>query len=644
MVGVIGHVDHGKTALVRALTGTETDRLAEEKARGISIALGFAHLADDTREIDLIDMPGHERFVRTMIAGATGIDAVVLVVAANEGVKPQTREHVEIAGLLGITRAVVAVTKCDLVPTDEAMLVAGETAELLRANGFEEISGGSCLLTSAQTGFGIPGLAARLLLIADDTPPRSADGTLWLPIDRAFSMTGHGAVVTGTLRGAAVRPGDSLTLHPSCKQVRVRGVQVHGTPVGTAQPGQRTAVNLRDVSASELSRGMALALPEALVTSEWLTLALRSVASAPALANGARLRALFGTAEVDVRLRLLDRDVLEPGESCLAQVHLAEPTAVPAREPVILRVASPAQTVAGGRVIEPVVRRRRRHDPIGLARLARLCNLAPAELVVAEAGEADTTLADLARLSALSPGRIAELLGALPVTVTRSGVVLREAELARLAERLPALIGREPLGLSRNRLASLVPGTRAAALDEALRRLMAAGSVARRGAQFVLPAADADRAREAGAAGLAAEIAELLRLAGLQPPNPSAIVTDAARARALDALLKQGTVIRAVDRAKRREMLFHSDAIAEARRRLGPLLDATGEGLLVSEISAALGITRKFTMPLVDHLDTIRFTRRERDRRVSGLQARKIGIAKQGMMHKVRLDGGETEK
>jgi selenocysteine-specific elongation factor len=202
------------------------------------------------------------------------------------------------------------------------------------------------------------------------------------------------------------------------------------------------------------------------------------------------------------------------------------------------------------------------------------------------------------------------------VTVTRKGVVLREAELARLAERLLALIGRERLGLSRNRLASLLPGTRAAALDEALRRLIASGAVVQKGAQFMPPSADADRAREAGAAGLAAEIAELLRHAGLQPPNPSAIVTDAASSRAVDTLLKRGTLIRAVDRAKHREMLFHRDAIAEAEARLAPLLGANEEGLLVSEISAALGITRKFTMPLVDHLDTIRFTRREGDRRV----------------------------
>ncbi len=614
VVGVIGHVDHGKTSLVRALTGTETDRLPEEKARGISIALGFAHLSDGAREIDLIDMPGHERFVRTMIAGATGIDAVLLVVAANEGMKPQTREHIEIAGLLGIARAVVAVTKCDLVDAVEAALVGEEAADFARVNGLER----SCYhLTSAETQAGIAELTAALLALTDTAPTRPADGTLWLPIDRAFTIPGHGAVVTGTLRGGELRPGDTLTLHPAAKPVRVRGIQVHGEAVEAAQPGQRTAVNLRDVTAAELARGMALAAPDALGPSEWLTLALRSTGSAPPLANGMHLRALFGTAEVDARLRLLDRDVLEPGEAALAQIRLAEPAALPAREHVVLRIASPARTVAGGPVLEPVVRRRRRHDPVSLARLAALRDLAPEAWIAAEALGTGTTLAELARLSAFSLSRVHTVLAALPVIITRSGIVLRTADLAALSGQLPQLIDREWFGLSRGRLAALLPGTRAAAIDEVLRRLLAEGRIVRRGSQLVLASADADRARAQTEAEHIEAIAELLRLAGLSPPNPSAIVTDAASARAVDVLLKRGTIVRAVDRAKHRELLFHRDAIAEARARLAPLL-LDGCSLLVTDIAAALGISRKFTMPLLDHLDTIGFTRREGDRRVPG--------------------------
>ncbi|MCB2059910.1 MAG: selenocysteine-specific translation elongation factor [Novosphingobium sp.] len=614
--GVIGHVDHGKTALVRALTGEDTDRLTEEKQRGISIALGFAHFCVGPElDVDLIDMPGHERFVRTMISGATGIDAVLLVVAANEGVMPQTVEHLDIASLLGLRRAVVAVTKTDLVEPDEAGLVAEEALGLLARRGMEA---GAPIMTSAQDGTGIEALRAALKQLAAGQRERADHGIAYLPIDRAFSMAGHGPVVTGTLRGAPVSPGQKLELLPAGRELRVRAVQVHGTRVDAARPGQRAAVNLRDVEAGQLKRGMALAEPGTLALSQWLTIAIGAVAGSPALKNGMRLRALFGTEEVDARLRLLDRDVLEPGESGFAQLHLAEVAAVPAREHAILRIASPAQTVAGGRILEPVARRRRRNAPDILRRLRDLRDLPPPELIAAET-ERDTvggtSLAQLSQLTALAQSHIEELLQALPVIVTRKGLIFRKAELEALLAQLPALLGPHATGLSRNQLISALPGTRAALLDEALSRSIANGDLAKRGSQFVVPRPEEERARARGDAELAERIAETLRLGGLSPPNPGAILTDAAAKRAVERLLRKGTLIRAVDRAKGREMLFHRDAVDEAKRRLEPLF-ADGSGLLVTEIGAVLGISRKFTMPLLDHLDTIRFTRREGDRRV----------------------------
>ena len=259
MLGVIGHVDHGKTALVRALTGEDTDRLAEERQRGISIALGFAHLkvGPDT-DIDLIDMPGHERFVRTMISGATGLDAVLLVVAANEGIKPQTVEHVDIAGLLGLRRAVIAVSKTDLVAPEKAGRVAEDAVRLLARSGLEPLPP---VMTSALRENGMEELRRTLQALAANEPARAADGLAFLPIDRAFSMAGHGPVVTGTLRGAAITAGDTLELLPSRRTVRVRAVQVHGVRVATATPGQRVALNLRDIEIAELERGMALCAP-----------------------------------------------------------------------------------------------------------------------------------------------------------------------------------------------------------------------------------------------------------------------------------------------------------------------------------------------------------------------------------------------
>jgi len=616
VVGVIGHVDHGKTALVRALTGEDTDRLPEEKQRGISIALGFAYLkvGSDT-DIDLIDMPGHERFVRTMISGATGIDAVLLVVAANEGRKPQTVEHVDIASLLGLRRAVVAISKTDLVSSEEARRVADDAVRLLAKSGLDPLPP---VMTSALQENGIEDLRRALNALAAKQVPRAADGVAFLPIDRAFSIAGHGPVVTGTLRGAVITAGDALELLPLRRIVRVRAVQVHGARVTTAAPGERVAINLRDIEICELKRGMALTAPDTLALSDWLTISIRAVDGAPPLKNGMRVRALLGTDESNARLRLLDRDALEAGQSGFAQLHCARPVALPAGEHVVLRLASPPQTVAGGKVLEPGARRRQRNCPRILRRLEDLRALPPAAMIAAEAereGPAGTTLQHLSQLSALATPRIVELLETLPFAVTRSGLVVRRADMDDLLSRIPSLLAPHATGLSREKLLSALPGTGAAVLDEALGRLLARGVISKRGSQILVPRPEEDRARARNEVDLACQIADTLQRGGLTPPIPSAIVTDPLSKRAVDRLLREGVVVRALDRAKGKEILFHRDAIEDAQRRLAPLLERA-PGLLVTEVGAALGISRKFSMPLLDHLDTIRFTRRIKDRRV----------------------------
>jgi selenocysteine-specific elongation factor len=616
VLGVLGHVDHGKTALVRALTGKDTDALAEEKQRGISITLGFAHLrVGANTDIDLIDMPGHERFVRTMISGATGIDAVLLVVAANEGIKPQTVEHVDIASLLGVRRALVAISKVDRVARGQAIRVAEETIELLARSGLEARSP---IMTSALHETGLDDLRQALAALARDQHPRAVDGVVYLPIDRAFSIAGHGPVVTGTLRGATVSVGDTLELLPLRRPVRVRAIQVHGTGVTTATPGQRVALNLRDIETAELLRGMALAAPEALESSEWLTMSVRAVTGAPPLKNGARLRAILGTHETDARLRLLDRDVLEAGESCFAQIRCTEPVAVPASEYVILRLPSPPRTIAGGKVLEPGARRERRNCARILQRLEDLRGLPAAAMMAAEVARlapAGTTLRRLSQLSALAPQRIAELIESQPFVVTRSGLVLRRADMDDLLSRIPALLVQHPTGLSHEKLLRAFPASGAALLDEVLGTLLARGAISKRGSQFAVPQPAHDRARIRNEAELAARIAETLRRGGLTPPSPSSIVSDLQSSRAVERLLREGVIVRALDRGKGKEILFHRDAIEEARRRLAPLLERE-PGLLVTEVGAALGISRKYSMPLLDHLDTIRFTRRVKDRRL----------------------------
>jgi selenocysteine-specific elongation factor len=616
VLGVIGHVDHGKTALVRALTGIDTDRLAEEKARGISIALGFAHFqgACDV-EIDLVDMPGHERFVRTMVGGATGIDAILLVVAANEGIKPQTTEHVDISALLGVRSAVIAVSKIDLVSEIEASVVAQEAVDLLTRAGIATMPP---VMTSAPSARGIDLLRTSLRALAEEQQSRSDEGIAFLPIDRAFVMPGHGPVVTGTLRGANLSVDDQLELFPSRRNLRLRAIQMHGQQTERALPGQRVALNLRGVQISELHRGMALAAPGVLEPAEWLTTAIRTVAEGPILKNGQRLRALLGTQEVEARLRLLDRDEIGPGETTLAQLRCAETVALPVGEHVILRLASPARTVAGGRLIEVGSRRFKRHDRDLMDRLQLLASGSLTEILIAEVARlaaTGTSVTHLAALTGLAAPRLAALLATLPMAITPAGLVLPSAALDRLSQQLTVLLALHPAGLTMDRLAAAVPAIGPAVLDFALARLTTQRIIAKRESRYLIPRPQDDRIRLRDETELAAQIAEVLRQGALMPPRPAEIVTDAASKRAIDRLLREGTVVRAFDRAKRKEILFHEDAIDEARNCLVPLLEG-GQGLLVSEICTALGISRKYAMPLLDHLDTIRFTRRIGDRRL----------------------------
>ncbi len=624
VAGVIGHVDHGKTALVRALTGMETDRLAEERRRGISIALGFAHFAADNAVIDLIDMPGHERFVRTMISGAAGIDAVLLIVAANEGIKPQTVEHVDIAGLLGVRRAVIAVSKVDLVARDAAFAVAHEVAAFAARAG---LRAAAPVLTSAVTGEGMAALKRALVDAVRDGAAPDDDGFPYLPIDRAFSVAGYGTVVTGTLRRGALAIGDELAVMPGEFAVRVRALQVHGAAVHKAAPGQRVAVNLRGVELSQVPRGTALSGRGLLAPSSWLSVALRAVAGGPALRTNSRLALLVGTSEVEVRLRLLDRDTLQPGETALAQLQCAEPVAIPARERFVLRTLSPPMTVGGGRTLEPVTTRMRRHAPEVLSRLAALAEASPAGIAageVARAGAAGVRLETLARLAGVAPARAAAMLVGAPVVIGRGGVAVAQSALGAVLAQIPArLAASEPVhpdGLSRDQLAAQLPEAGAAVLDEAIARLVARGALLHMGGSLRVrrEAREQDRAREEAA--LAARLADTLRQGGLSPPDPAKLAPDPRTKRLLEKLVREGVAIRTLDRVQKREILFHRDAVEAARRQLALLL-AKPPGLLTGEAGAALGVSRKYSVPLLEFLDATGFTRRSGDRRMLARRA-----------------------
>jgi selenocysteine-specific elongation factor len=621
LVGVIGHVDHGKTALVRALTGVETDRLKEERARGVSIVPGFALLAAGVGEIDLVDLPGHERFVRAMVSGATGMRAVLLAVDAREGIKPQTVEHLEIARLIGVRRGVLALTKADLASPET---IAAQSADIAAAAARAGIEAGPVVATSTLTGAGITDLSAALAALLGQVEPRSDDGFPYLPVDRVFSRAGFGTVVTGTLRRGSLAVGDTVEIAPGGRSAVVRGLQIHGRPVERAEPGRRTAVALRGVGLDEIARGQALTLPGLLEPSSWLDVALTAAASAEAsLAGGTTCRLLFGTTEVEARLRLLDREALEPGARAQAQLHVAEPVAVPAREPFVLRLDSPAATVAGGWVIDPASRRRRRRDLRVVSDLTALAAGGPAAAItvrLGQAGAAGATLADLARLAGIAPGPARHLLaeagareigdrfvGAPAFEALRTGTI---AALAQHHRENPMEHGVPLEGLARSlALSELLVGT-------VLRALAAAGVVAQTGTLW--RRADFDPARNESET--ARRLEQIFRRAGLNPPDESeAVGRDVRRREALTYLVGAGTVIRAVDRVQRRAVLFHRDAVAGARTRLAeafPNALTPETGFLAREAGATLGISRKFSIPLLEHLDATGFTRRAGDRRI----------------------------
>jgi selenocysteine-specific elongation factor len=350
VVGTAGHIDHGKSALVEALTGTNPDRLEEEKRRGITIDLGFAHLdlGDDLR-VAFVDVPGHERFVKNMLAGVGGIDLVLLVVAADESIKPQTREHFQICTLLGIPSGLVAITKSDLVDRDMLDLVALEIHDLVRGSFLE---GAPIVPVSARTGDGLDTLKMQLRRLGLEIQPRASDRPFRLPIDRSFVMKGFGAVVTGTLVAGRIRKEDEVEIFPLGRGARVRGIEVHNQPASEAIAGQRTALNLVGVEARELARGMVLAPPGLFEATSRLDCTLALLSSVRALKNRARVHFHCWTAETVAEVVLLDSRELKAGESARAQLRLADPGFFFPGDRFIIRQFSPLVTLGGGTVLD----------------------------------------------------------------------------------------------------------------------------------------------------------------------------------------------------------------------------------------------------------------------------------------------------
>jgi selenocysteine-specific elongation factor len=629
ILGTAGHIDHGKTSLVKALTGIDCDRLPEEKARGITIDIGFAILDLPPFRLGIVDVPGHERFVKNMLAGATGIDLAVLVVAADDSVMPQTREHLEILRLLGLKHGVIALTKCDLVDATTREVVELEVRELVQGTFLETAP---LIGTSAQTGAGIPELKAAIAEACQKVEERGGAQWFRLAIDRSFVVQGHGTVVTGSATSGGVKAGDELEWQPRGERVRVRSLQNHDRAVDEVHRGMRAAINLAGVRHEDVLRGQELATPGFLVPSRVMTVRLHCLADVKRpIKHRMPVRFHLGTAEVMGAVSLLDCDSVEPGRWGLAQVFLEEPATGTWGQPFVVRESSATQTLGGGQVLQPVARKVRRRHLEMLERIERLWtgDARQRALTVAWFGSfGGFTAADLVRGANVGPDEAAGLIAKLQEEGELVEVVISPARrsllhkdmvneleerilqnLTRLHEQFPLMSTHD-----RQKVQSQLDyvGDDAlvhAAVDRLIARKKLAGDLRRIGRADFKPKLSGNLRK------LKDKLVAAYQEGRFQPPDPSSFAGAAGGNAAnladlFDVCVAEGHLVRVAE-----DIYLHADAEAEMRRKVSERL-AQGAGLTVAEIRDLLGTTRKYAVPLCEYLDRVGVTRREGDLRL----------------------------
>jgi selenocysteine-specific elongation factor len=634
IVGTAGHIDHGKTSLVRALTGVDADRLPEEKRRGITIDLGFAELELGDLRLGFVDVPGHERFVKNMLAGAHGIDLVALVIAADEGVMPQTREHFEICRLLETRTGLIVITKTDMVDEELLGLVRAEAEELVAGSFLE---GAPVVAVSSRTGEGIEELKSVLQATARAIPARDGQTIARLPVDRAFTMRGFGAVVTGTLVAGEIVEGDEMELLPAGLRVRVRGLQVHGRAVERAEAGQRTAVNLGGIESSAIERGMVLAPQGRLRPTQIMDVRLEVLKSAPRpVRSRSRVRVHLGAAEILGRIRVLSASgEVAPGEQGFAQLRLESPVVALPSERFIIRSYSPSRTIAGGSVLDPFAAKHRGQDVLRVeARLASVYadgdrdEASRLAYFIETAGEVGLRRSELlARTGwrARVLERAARAVVERGLAVEAEGLLISRASFDALAQRAltetEAFHEREPLarGLMRETLRER-HFTRSA--PEIFRAVIAhlerAGAL--RSERDVICAASHRLSLSAEDAALRDRLEEIYRQSALEPPTFDEALERVGGGRAreharriLQLLIEAGLLVRVQP-----ELLFHADALERLKAKLKEY--AAGRGpertIDVAAFKEMAGVTRKYAIPLLEYFDRERLTRRAGDKRI----------------------------
>jgi selenocysteine-specific elongation factor len=626
IVGTAGHIDHGKSSLIEALTGTHPDRLEEEKRRGITIDLGFAFLEESGVRFGFVDVPGHERFVKNMLAGTSGIDLVLLVIAADEAIKPQTREHFDICRLLGVKRGVIAVTKADLVDTDAAELVRLEVEEFAKGSFLENAP---IVAVSAKTGAGLAELKTALHSEAAKISEKQIEHYFRLPIDRSFAVKGFGTVVTGTSISGQIAVGDEVELLPQQKLLRVRGLQTGGKTVERAHAGQRTAVNLGGIEHSAMQRGMVLAAPGRFTKTRRIDARLHLLSSAPKLKNQARVHFHVGTAETIAAVLLYGKSGMLPGESALVQLRCLDDVVVARGDRFIGRQFSPVITIGGGLVLDPLARRLTRKDTGRVHFLQTLENGSREDIlramvernilgvglqeIISRTGwmdsEVQATAENLAKSGAV------QIVSASPLLLLAQGVF--QEVMKNIQARVETFHRDNPLlpGIPREQLRAAVGRrVRTDSFRAALEELSKQNKVTLQGELVKKPGTEVTLTPEELRAKQ--QIEQAFAKAGLAVPSVKEVLAQLAienrRAeKILQILLREKILVRISA-----ELIFHRAALETLPRLLQAYKKSKGERIGVPSFKELTGITRKYAIPLLEYLDRQRLTRRIGDERV----------------------------
>jgi len=627
ILGTAGHIDHGKTSLIKAMTGIDTDRLKEEKERGITIELGFASLdLPGGQHLGIVDVPGHEKFIKNMVAGATGIDIVVMIIAADEGVMPQTREHMEICTLLGIRHGLVAMTKIDMVDEEWLELALEDIRDFSQGTFLENAP---ILPVSSVTGQGIPELITALDEIAGEIPPRPPSSLFRLPIDRVFTMKGFGTVITGTLVSGSVKVGETIMVYPSGITSKVRGIQVHNQSADSAEAGMRTAINFQGLDKAAVQRGEVLSSPGALISSYMVDLSFHYLASnKKPLKNRTLVRLHTGTSEVIGHLVLLEQEELPPGQTAVAQIRLDAPVAIVKDDRFVIRSYSPIRTIGGGQVLNPTPPKHKRLKPDIISGLQHLTDDDPEAIIIyhiLHSGYSGVAFSHLKIMSNLTDKQLDTILQQL---LSRRTILQTDKEtrifihqsafdelIQKSAEYLAKYHESNPLkaGMPKEELRSKFPRLSNSKLfNLVLNQMIKSKQIVQEENTVRLESHRVSLGEDQ--ADVRQKIIKVYHEGGLQPPYFRDVVKhlDADPKRTKDVLMllvEEGQIIKTKE-----DLYFHAKAVDELKNRLVDFLKSHGE-ITTPQFKEMTAASRKYVIPLIEYFDSKNVTLRVGDSR-----------------------------